>query len=330
MDSLTQAALGAAVGQLVAGRRLGPRAALVGAACACLPDLDVLIPYDDPVARMTYHRGWSHSLFWLTLAAPLIYALATRWRALRDGGWVLALAIWLALVTHPLLDAFTVYGTQLWRPFSSVPVSIGSVFIIDPLVTALLLFALWPLVRRRLPSHRRLGVPLALASAYLLAGAGVQAMLEQRSAPVLPLAQTDAIKALPTPFNAIRWRLLARGEGALCDQFLYAWQAPTADRWRCRSRGNALAAPLQDHWPVARLDWFSKGWVRYERVDDALVMRDVRMGVPGYYVFSFAVGTFNSETLSVQPTRQIAVSTPPTAQWWRAYRHARAGEQPRQ
>ncbi len=39
--------------------------------------------------------------------------------------------MWLALVTHPLLDAMTVYGTQLALPFTNHPYGVGSVFIID-------------------------------------------------------------------------------------------------------------------------------------------------------------------------------------------------------
>ena len=50
-------------------------------------------------------------------------------------------AIPLALVTHPLLDAFTVYGTQLLWPLPMRPVMWSSVFIIDPLYTFSLLIA---------------------------------------------------------------------------------------------------------------------------------------------------------------------------------------------
>ena len=43
------------------------------------------------------------------------------------------------LITHPLLDATTVYGTQLWLPFTNHPVGVGSLFVIDPLYTLPLL-----------------------------------------------------------------------------------------------------------------------------------------------------------------------------------------------
>jgi inner membrane protein len=77
--------------------------------------------------------------------------------------------MWLALVTHPLLDAMTVYGTQLALPFSNHPYGVGSVFIIDPLYTVpLLVGGMWALVsrgaRRGLAAN---AVGLAISTAYL-------------------------------------------------------------------------------------------------------------------------------------------------------------------
>ena len=136
MDSLTQIALGAAVGTAVLGRKVGPRAALWGAVCGTLPDLDVLLPYGDPVRDFTFHRAESHSLFWLTVASPALALLIHRLHRRAGASYREWLAlVWLALVTHPLLDAMTVYGTQVLLPFSDYPVGVGSVFIIDPLYT---------------------------------------------------------------------------------------------------------------------------------------------------------------------------------------------------
>ena len=66
MDSLSQIALGAAVGTAVLGRRVGAKAAVWGAVCGTLPDLDVLISHGDPVRDFTFHRAESHALFWLS------------------------------------------------------------------------------------------------------------------------------------------------------------------------------------------------------------------------------------------------------------------------
>ncbi|MFX8262561.1 metal-dependent hydrolase, partial [Acinetobacter baumannii] len=75
-------------------------------------------------------------------------------------------AIMLALVTHPLLDAFTVYGTQLLWPLTPPPAMWSSVFIIDPLYTIWLLvacIAAW-FLRERRGAQRALVAALALGS----------------------------------------------------------------------------------------------------------------------------------------------------------------------
>ncbi len=49
------------------------------------------------------------------------------------------LALWLALVTHPLLDRSRSTARRLALPFSDRPFGVGSIFIIDPLYTLPLL-----------------------------------------------------------------------------------------------------------------------------------------------------------------------------------------------
>ena len=43
MDSITQAVLGAAVGETVLGKKIGHRAAIIGAIVGTIPDLDILL-----------------------------------------------------------------------------------------------------------------------------------------------------------------------------------------------------------------------------------------------------------------------------------------------
>ena len=124
MDSLTQLTLGAAVGEAVLGRKVGRKAALWGAVCGTLPDLDVFVPFGDPVKDFTYHRSFSHSIFILTLLTPLIVWLILKLHPNSQHtrtGWVWL--VWLCLITHILLDCFTVYGTQILWPFWNNPVA---------------------------------------------------------------------------------------------------------------------------------------------------------------------------------------------------------------
>ena len=72
MDSLTQAALGAAVGESVLGKRIGGKAAVLGAIIGTVPDLDVLLmPFYDGLEKISVHRGYSHSILFCLLGAFL-------------------------------------------------------------------------------------------------------------------------------------------------------------------------------------------------------------------------------------------------------------------
>ena len=145
MDSLSQIVLGGALAAAIAPSGHRRAALLAGAALGTLPDLDGLplaLLSDDPVVRMTWHRSVSHSLFVLPLVAWAIWA----WFRRRGGRVAESPVRWFwaiqaALVTHPVLDAFTVYGTQLWWPIPVPPTMWASVFIIDPLYTVWLLLA---------------------------------------------------------------------------------------------------------------------------------------------------------------------------------------------
>lgn len=141
MDSLTQAALGAAIGQ--AGfRRLGRRAAFFGALCGTLPDLDVFVGGGDPWQHLLTHRGASHSLLVLPFVAVPVGWLGWRLfgRKGRPRDWM-HLAFW-GLITHPLLDVCTTYGTQLLAPVSRRRFAVDCISIVDPLYTLPLIAAL--------------------------------------------------------------------------------------------------------------------------------------------------------------------------------------------
>ena len=131
---------GAAIGEATLGKKAKARAALVGGVVASLPDLDVFYPFANQVSAFTWHRGITHSLLVLALVAPLVAWLLNRTRITSRGTareW--RLLVFLALLTHPLLDAFTVYGTQLLWPIPMPPVTWSTLFIIDPIVTLVLI-----------------------------------------------------------------------------------------------------------------------------------------------------------------------------------------------
>src|SRR5699024_8742976 len=80
MDSLTQAVLGGSITGVALHRFLGRKSVFIGAALATLPDLDVFVRYADPISSMTYHRGFTHSLFVLTAFAIVLTVVWRLWR----------------------------------------------------------------------------------------------------------------------------------------------------------------------------------------------------------------------------------------------------------
>ena len=118
MDSVTQVLLGASIGVAVMGRRTALwKSAVWGGVAGLLPDLDVLIDHGDPILNMIRHRAETHALLLTLFAFPMAWLVSRIHHQSRlYGRWWWALM--LALVTHPLLDLMTIYGTQVFQPFS--------------------------------------------------------------------------------------------------------------------------------------------------------------------------------------------------------------------
>lgn len=72
MDSLTQIVLGAAVGEVVLGRKVGNKAMMWGAVAGTIPDLDMLTSFFvDDLRANELHRGFSHSIVFCLIASPI-------------------------------------------------------------------------------------------------------------------------------------------------------------------------------------------------------------------------------------------------------------------
>ena len=116
MDSLTQIVLGAAVGEAVLGKKVGNKAMLYGAVAGTIPDLDTFASYFvDTVTAIEIHRGFTHSIVFSVAFAPvfgwLISKIERRSAAdWKDWSWLM----FFGFITHPLLDCFTTWGTQLF------------------------------------------------------------------------------------------------------------------------------------------------------------------------------------------------------------------------
>jgi len=312
VDSLSQMVLGGAVAGAIAPPRHRRAALVAGAALGTLPDLDslpILLVTDNPVVLMTMHRGLSHSL----LVLPWV-GWGLWWWFRRRGGRVADSpvrwfwAIQLALFTHPLLDAFTVYGTQLLWPLRPPPVMWSSVFIIDPLYTLWLLMAClvaWFAQARRL-AQRALIVGLMLSTAYLGWSLIAKHLVDKqatRDLTTIGLGEAPRF-SVAMPLNTLLWRVVAMTPDGyvIGDRSLMADSGPM--RFVAHRSDTQALAQARGIEAVETLMWFNRGFMRAEVVNDTLVLSDLRMGAEPDYVFNFVVAKRDGDTWrAVPPTR---------------------------
>ncbi|MBQ4800651.1 metal-dependent hydrolase [Pseudoalteromonas sp. MMG006] len=296
MDSLTQIALGSAVGHAVLGNKVGRKAVLWGAALGTLPDLDVFIPYGGPVEAFTYHRGFSHSLLIHLLISPLIVwlilkihtgmqAYKTRWF------WL----VFLCLSTHALLDSLTVYGTQLLWPLTEYPFAISSMFIIDPLYTLPLLVGVGYALLPKINSTRAYNINatmLVLSSMYLCSSFILKVIIDDKVTAALSDRQIKVNNYIstPAPLTTLLWRIVVMSDGQYYVAYASVFDGPNEVTLNAYNTTPSLLNDINNEWGTKRLQWFTKGFYNVHQRQSNIILSDLRMGMECNYVFNFVVG----------------------------------------
>ncbi len=296
MDSLTQLTLGVAVAEATIGKKVGRKASLWGAVLGTFPDLDVFIPMGHAVDNFTYHRSFSHSLIILSIIAPFFVWLIRKIHPNDSVSWKNWFAtVYLVLITHPILDSFTVYGTQLFWPITEYPVSIGSVFIIDPAYTLPLLLGVFLYVvfsQKKWAYYANL-IGIGVTSVYLIWSFVVQQQFHIKAKIQFLKNNTefDRILVQPTPINTLLWRIVATNDEGYLVGYRSVFDEPGDIVFRQYDSDESLLEKIEEHPPVKRLKWFTHGFYRVFERDGKIVISDLRMGLePDGYVFQFAVG----------------------------------------
>ena len=283
MDSLTQIVLGAAVGEAVLGKKVGNKAMLYGAIAGTIPDLDTFVGnFTDTVTAIEIHRGFSHSIVFSVLFAPvfgyLIFLIERKSPAdWKDWSWLM---FW-GLFTHPILDAFTTWGTQLFWPLET-RLAFKNIFVIDPLYTLPFLFFLILAMRQKKGSAKRRkynNLGLIVSSTYLLITLLLKSMAYLQFEESL---ETQGIfykrmETRPAPLNTILWNANVEVE----DAFLtgdYSFFDDELIRYNSFPKNHDYLGALKEHPEVRRLIDITNGWYTITMEDGVLHFNDLRFG----------------------------------------------------
>ncbi|MBP2316950.1 metal-dependent hydrolase [Azospirillum soli] len=304
MDTVTQMLLGATVAQAGFRHRLGRRALAVGAGIALIPDLDVVVGWiGGPFANWVHHRGLTHSILFGPFAGLLFGWLIWRWQRRRHGSDSLwggsdALRAWiwlaiLALMTHPVIDVFTSYGTQWLYPLTNVRFAINAMPIIDPVYSLVLLIAVVAgvAIRKRAALAQDIaGAALIIVSAYTLGGWAINERVE-----AIAKAQVEGgieVTAYPTLFQPLLRRVVVETPDAVRVGFHSVLSAEKI-RWERFERSTSPAIEAVAATSEAKVfRWFSMEnlYWREQPLDSqhTLVQAlDHRYGMPGVSSLGF-------------------------------------------
>lgn len=301
MDSLTQVVLGAAVGEAAIGKKVGNWAILWGAVAGTIPDLDVFAKhFTDNITALEIHRGFSHSIVFSVIFAPIFGWIVSKIHRKLDATWKdWTWLMFLALITHPLLDAHTTWGTQLFWPLE-YRLDYKNIFVADPLYTLpFMIFLIAAMFYNKTSLKRRKlnNLGLIVSSCYMLLTVGIKWYTYPKF--THSLKENDIayieVKNRPTPLNSILWAANVMVEDGFLigyyslfdksDDIIYSEFIP---------KNHHLLGKMANEKKIKQLIKITEGWYTIEEKEGKLLLNDLRFGqssvnaqITTDFIFSF-------------------------------------------
>ena len=331
MDSLTQIVLGGAVGEAVLGKKIGNKAILWGAIGGTIPDLDT-IPgqFLDTVSALEIHRGFSHSIVFALLLSPILgWAVCRLYKRKNNAtwwGWT-QLFFW-TIFTHPLLDIFTTWGTQLLWPLDW-RIAVQSIFVIDPLYTLPFIICLIVVLFSKVKNDKRqkfnrLG--LIISSCYLLLTVGLKLYVNTIFENSLDRQNINYIRydSRPTPLNTILWTSNIEIKGEFLISYYSLFDNNKELEYFHFPKNQQLLNPYRNNHKVERLIKLTKGFYTVEVTETGLAFNDLRFGLTegfdkgkGDFVFVYLIDKLNGEIQITKKEQSFKNSDRLLAKLWK-------------
>ncbi|MDI1355163.1 MAG: metal-dependent hydrolase [bacterium] len=318
MDSLTHTVLGACLGEVVAGKKLGKKAMLIGALVNNLPDIDMVANFwSSPAQGLLTHRGITHSILFAVVMTPLLILLFKK--TLKEDP--LSFTRWLVLVGHGLflhilMDAFTTYGTGWFEPFDHTRVSFNTLFILDPFFMVPLLIAFIFLLLLKNEKHKTrawfAGTGLSVSALYLLATFGIKLNVNRIIEKEIlrnGFVATDYMGS-PTPLNTILWYAIVKEEKGFRIGYYSILDKTNTITFEMMDKNDSLLTPYKKSDDVHRLIRFSQDYYCVKETEEGIMFSDIRFGQLGIsakgkpsFVFNFDVIPKLDQSIDVKQSK---------------------------
>ncbi|MEQ3500058.1 metal-dependent hydrolase [Tenacibaculum sp. SSH1-16] len=295
MDSLTQIVLGAAVGEAVLGKKVGNKAMLYGAIAGTIPDLDVYVgKLFDTVTALEIHRGFTHSVFFAIVFGWIFGWLISLYeKNASTKEWAL-LMFW-GFITHPILDAHTTWGTQLFWPLD-LRLAFKNIFVIDPLYTLpFLVFLLMVMFQRKGTAKRTKynNLGLIISSSYMAITLVIKGITYTKFSHALKEQGISykEIETKPTPFNTILWSANVETDDAYLIGYCSFFDTKPIEFYSY-PKNHHLLDDYKNNVSIKRLIKITKGWYTISEKNNLIYLNDLRFGLlsvaPNFQQFAFS------------------------------------------
>ena len=308
MDSLTQIVLGASVAEATLGKKIGNKAIVLGAIAGTIPDLDIVTRFFvDDLTASVMHRGLSHSLIFPFVAAPILAwilkKIYSNYSDVSFNDWLKM--FFLAIITHPLLDAQTTWGTQLFWPFEW-RVAVENIFIIDPIytlpfLTFLILTAFQDKISKRRKLYNSLG--LIISSAYLLITLSFKGVAHYNIAKGLEENNIEYkdINTRATYFNSILWSSQIELEDSYIFTYYSLFDKSKPIFTKKFPKNHNILQPFINEKKIQQLIILSNGHYLMTNENNELIFWNLKLGLKGFdenaspYIWSYVIKNNNGE-----------------------------------
>ncbi|HCW06599.1 MAG TPA: metal-dependent hydrolase [Cytophagales bacterium] len=283
MDTLTHIVLGATVGEIIAGKKIGKRAMIIGAVAQSLPDIDfVAALWMSPAQYFFAHRGLTHSIVFILSAAVFLSWVINNFNSFKISFRHWFIFFFAQLLIHISIDSLNAYGVGWLEPFSHKRVSFDLLFVADPFLSTSLAIACVALIL--LPTKSSARMKWAVLSTLMSVGyifyaatnkleavkAVDQSFLENKIYPTKTLIT-------PTPLNSWLWYVVAEVQGGYFIGYHSVFDR-SRSFFQFFAKNDSLLNHLNNRPDTQSLILLARDFYIVEQRTDTLVFSNLRFG----------------------------------------------------